>query len=83
MCVSYLPNDWHSSCVAVFKELHATVQQLGRAADSTVVCEIVQAVLSQLASGRGAASQGDCAKQPCLPADSDHALASLQQEAER
>jgi len=48
-----------------------------------VTCKIVQAVLSQLASGRGAASLGAFATQPCLPADSDHALASLQREAER
>ena len=48
-----------------------------------VTCKIVQAVLLQLASGRGAAWLGTFAKQPCLPADSAHALASLQQEAER
>ena len=57
--------------------------KFGGAADSTIICEIMQAVLSQLAGGRGAASQRDCAKQPCLPADSDYALAAMQQEAER
>lgn len=50
---------------------------------AVVICKIVQAVLSQLASGRGAASLGACAKQPCPPADADHALASLQREADR
>jgi len=48
-----------------------------------VTCNIVQAVLSQLASGRGAALLGAFAKQPCLPADSGHALASLQRDTER
>ncbi|KAL0022177.1 hypothetical protein WJX77_003269 [Trebouxia sp. C0004] len=63
---------------AVLQDSSAALQQELMTAEARM-----EAVLSQLASGRGAALQGDCAKRPCLPADSDHAIASLQRHAER